>query len=291
MIRAALTIAFFGWTLFAQQIFTNSTVTFGPNGDIRATFSALTGNPGAVVTGAPFSADRVSEHVQTLADGTHIRPESTTEHIARDSQGRTRIERPLINTSPGTPTMTVIQIFDPVAGAGYILDEQNNVAHRVPMKPVDVTPVAPAPGGGNGSGSGGGRGIVSGGTSIAVGSNGIVATGGVVQPRPNRPTSTHETLGEQTIEGVVADGTRSSNTWPVGSQGNDRPITDTNEAWYSRELKETVLSRRNSPQFGEYGMKLINISRAEPDAALFLPPPDYTIVEDKDTITLNLKRP
>jgi hypothetical protein len=38
-------------------------------------------------------------------------------------------------------------------------------------------------------------------------------------------------------------------------------------------------------------MKLINISRAEPDAALFLPPPDYTMVEDKDTITLNLKRP
>ena len=132
---------------------------------------------------------------------------------------------------------------------------------------------------------------MSGGTSIAVGSSGMVATGGVVQPRPNRPTSTHEKLGEQTIEGVVADGTRSSTTWPVGSQGNDRPITDTTEAWYSRELKESVLSKRNSPQFGEYVMKLINISRAEPDAALFLPPPDYTMVEDKDTITLNLKRP
>src|ERR1700683_4901827 len=78
MIRAALILVFLGCTLFAQQIFTNSTVNFDATGGIRATFSALTGNPGAVVTGAPFSADRVTEHVQTLADGTHIRPEGTT---------------------------------------------------------------------------------------------------------------------------------------------------------------------------------------------------------------------
>ena len=75
MIRAALILVFLGCTLFAQQIFTNSTVNFDATGGIRATFSALTGNPGAVVTGAPFSADRVTEHVQTLADGTHIRPD------------------------------------------------------------------------------------------------------------------------------------------------------------------------------------------------------------------------
>jgi hypothetical protein len=280
MIRTALIFTFSACALYAQQIFTNSSVNLN-NGEIRAIFSNLNGNPGNVVAGAPYSADRVFEHVQTLADGTHIRQENSTEHVARDSQGRTRIERPLLNgsTSQGAPSITLIQIFDPVAGAGYILDEQNKVAHRVPMRPVDVPP-ARASGGV----------VVSNGVSIEVGSSGVVATGGVVQPRQARPSSTQEKLGEQTIEGVVAEGTRSSTTWPVGAQGNDRPITETNETWYSRELQMAVLSKRNSPQPGESITKLINISRAEPSAALFVPPPDYTVVDDTDSIILNFKR-
>jgi hypothetical protein len=280
MLRTALIFTFCACGLYAQQIFTNSSVNFN-NGEIRATFSNLNGNPGIVVAGAPYSADRVLERIQTLADGAHIRQENSTERVARDSQGRTRIERPLLNgsASQGAPSITLIQIFDPVAGAGYILDEQNKVAHRVAMHPVDVPP-ARASGGGV---------VVSNGVSVEVGS-GVVATGGVVQPRQARPASTQEKLGEQTIEGVVADGTRSSTTWPIGSQSNDRPITETSETWVSRELQIQVLSKRNSPQFGEGITKLINISRAEPSAALFLPPPDYTVVDDKDSVTMNFKR-
>jgi hypothetical protein len=282
MIRAALTFSFFACALNGQQIFTNSSVNFN-NGEIRATFSNLNANPGTVVAGAPYSADRVTEHIQTLADGTHIRQQNSTEHIARDSEGRTRIERSLLNgsASQGAPSITLIQIFDPVAGAGYILDDQNKVAHRVTLHPVELPEARP---------SAGGSGIVRSGVSVTL-ESGVVATGGVVQARPARPTSTQEKLGDQTIEGVVAEGTRSSTTWPIGAQGNDRPITDTGETWYSRELKTLVLSKRVSPQFGESVMKLTNISRAEPSAALFLPPPDYTVVDDGDTITLNLKRP
>jgi hypothetical protein len=280
--RTVVTVSFFGCTLFAQQIFTNSSVNFN-NGEIRATFSSLDGSLRNAVTGAPFSADRVSEHTQTLADGTHIHEDISTEHIARDSQGRTRVERPLLNANQGMGAITAIQIFDPVAGAGYILDQQNKVAHRVPMQPVSPPPPpVRAPGGG-----GGGIGTAI--SSVTLPS-GIVATGSVVSPSQNRPTSTHEKLGEQTIEGVVAEGTLSSTTWPVGSHGNDRPLTDSAEGWYSRELKVTVLLKNNSPQFGEHITRLINISRAEPDASLFQPPPDYTVVDDKDTVTLNLKR-
>jgi hypothetical protein len=278
MIRTAIAVSFFCCTLFAQQIFTNSSVNFN-NGEIRATFSSLDGNLRNAIAGAPFSADRVSEHTQTLADGTHIRQDNSTEHIARDSQGRTRVERPLLNANQGMGVITAIQIFDPVAGVGYILDQQNKVAHRVPMQPVNPPP-PPV----RASGAGGG------GPTVVLGSSGIVATGSVISPRQNRPTSTHENLGEQTIEGVVAEGTLSSTTWPVGSQGNDRPITNTNESWFSRELKMAVLTKNSSLQVGEQVTKLINISRAEPDASLFQPPPDYTVVDDKDTVTLNLKR-
>ena len=49
----------------------------------------------AVVTGAPYSAENVSEHVQTLADGTHITSTPPGMKVYRDSMGRTRTERPV----------------------------------------------------------------------------------------------------------------------------------------------------------------------------------------------------
>jgi hypothetical protein len=51
------------------------------------------GLPGGAVTGAPYSAEEVTEHVQTLADGTHITQPSPKTIFYRDSLGRTRIER------------------------------------------------------------------------------------------------------------------------------------------------------------------------------------------------------
>jgi hypothetical protein len=82
------------------------------------------------------------------------------------------------------------------------------------------------------------------------------------------------------IEGVTADGERFTRTWPVGSQGNDRPFQTFFENWVSPELKVMVLSKNFDPRSGESTTKLININRAEPPASLFQPPPDYTIVEE-----------
>jgi hypothetical protein len=44
------------------------------------------------------------------------------------------------------------------------------------------------------------------------------------------------------------------------------------------------------PARGETTLKLINITRVEANPALFQPPPDYVIVNDQDSVTLNLKR-
>jgi hypothetical protein len=68
------------------------------------------------------------------------------------------------------------------------------------------------------------------------------------------------------------------------------PIVQTNETWRSGELKETVLSRNVDPRNGESVTKLININRAEPDPALFQPPAGYTIVDEKESFTITLKR-
>jgi len=96
----------------------------------------------------------------------------------------------------------------------------------------------------------------------------------------SRPEMQQEDLGTQGIEGVVAHGHRNTMTWAAGSQGNDRPFQVVNETWFSPDLKETVLSKTIDPRSGENTTKVINISRNEPSADLFIPPPDYRVVDE-----------
>jgi hypothetical protein len=89
-----------------------------------------------------------------------------------------------------------------------------------------------------------------------------------------------EDLGTEIIEGVSAKGRLQTTTLPVGAVGNDRPLVTTNETWTSTELHITVLSKTSDPRNGDTTMRLINISRAEPDPTLFQAPPDYQIEEE-----------
>src|SRR5215469_2868948 len=106
------------------------------------------GVPGGVVTGAPYSAEQLTEHVQTLADGTHITQPAQTTKLYRDSAGRTRTERsfpiPPGALSKGSDAPSFIEIFDPVAGARYTLEPQNHTAHRISMPLPPPPPPAPA---------------------------------------------------------------------------------------------------------------------------------------------------
>jgi len=72
------------------------------------------GLPGGAVTGAPYSAEEVTEHVQTLADGTHITQPSSKTIFYRDSLGRTRIERafPLPPGASGATGPNFIEISE-----------------------------------------------------------------------------------------------------------------------------------------------------------------------------------
>lgn len=88
-----------------------------------------------------------------------------------------------------------------------------------------------------------------------------------------------ESLGEQMIEGLKAEGTRWTTTIPVGEIGNERPIEIVNESWYSPELQVEVMRRFSDPRSGETIYKLVNINRSEPDKSLFEVPSDYTLKE------------
>lgn len=94
---------------------------------------------------------------------------------------------------------------------------------------------------------------------------------------PNLKT---EKLESRMIEGVMAEGTRTTRTIPAGKIGNEQPINIVNERWYAPDLQVVVMSKRSDPRTGETTYRLTNINRSEPSRALFEIPADYTV---KDT--------
>jgi hypothetical protein len=246
------------------------------------------GMPGGTITGAPYSAEGVTEHVQTLADGTHITQPTQKTKFYRDSLGRTRTEHsfpvPPGALANGADAPSLIEISDPVAGVHYTLEPRNHTARKMSVPPP---PPLPSP---NSANISTGRFVRSSaivvaqsasasGNGAAAAARAVVPAPGPSSPESQRPQFSRESLGTQTIEGVLVDGSRTTVTYPIGSVGNDRPITTSTETWTSSELKVTVLSKNSDPRRGESTTRLTNISRVEPDASLFQVPADYEVIE------------
>lgn len=233
----------------------------GPFGGARF-LGAEAGMPGHVVKNAPYSADVVTETTQTLPDGNHIH-QTTSVKMYRDSEGRTRSEqslKTLNGLAPNANLPAVVFINDPVAGANYALNPTARTANKSNWaRPAvaggqnrrSASPDAAGPGPGPGRTRRGGA-------------NANVKT---------------ETLGSQTVEGVQADGTRTTMTIPAGQIGNEQPIQIVTETWYSQELKTVVLSKRSDPRMGDMVTRMSNVSRAEPPSTLFQVPVDYKVSE------------
>jgi TonB family protein len=109
-------------------------------------------------------------------------------------------------------------------------------------------------------------------------------------PEGERVKPVNESLGKQMIEGVEAEGTRTTLTFPAGMMGNERPINVVSERWYSPELQTVVMSKHNDPRFGETTYRLTNINRSEPARTLFEVPSDYTVKEGPQPVRRLLKR-
>ena len=120
------------------------------------------------------------------------------------------------------------------------------------------------------------------------GAHTMIISGGKPQPPPNVQT---ENLGKQLVEGVEAEGTRTTRTIPAGEIGNEQPIQIVNERWYSPELQVTVMTRQSDPRVGETTYRLTNIVRAEPAASLFQVPSDYTVRDAEFIRALPTRKP
>ena len=196
---------------------------------------------GPVVMGLPYSADLQNSRSQTLADGNTI-SRQTAGHVARDSSGRTYSTEtidggPWGQTSPTTVTF----ISDPVAGYTFMLNARDKLAMRRAIKPKPDNSTAHMPHG----------------------------------PRGSERSETD--LGTQIVNGINCTGKSVSRVIPAGQIGNAEAITEKGEIWTSTDLHIVVRSIHNDPRWGQFTYNLTNIQRAEPSAALFAVPADYTL--------------
>lgn len=83
-------------------------------------------------------------------------------------------------------------------------------------------------------------------------------------------------LGTKEIEGVRANGERTTWTIEAGKIGNEKPIVMTRDVWTSPDLMLTVLSRDADPRSVETVYRLAKVKRGEPDAALMKVPAEYS---------------
>jgi hypothetical protein len=220
-----------------------------------------------VVTGAPYSADATTENTQVLSDGNRIERKETAK-VYRDGMGRTRRDLSVNAIGPWSSgaSMQMANIFDPVAGVHYMLNMQEKKAFKMAPPPK---PPAGAPG-------------------LMTKDRVFIAGGGVpaaipamalVEKDAGIGNRSEASLGTQEIEGIQAQGTRTTETIPAGKIGNEKPIVITTERWYSPDLQVDVLVKHHDPRMGEVVYQLTNITREEPDSTLFQVPADYTVQE------------
>jgi hypothetical protein len=253
-------------------VFFEQEVEAGHPGDVTFTFVASEMGFGEkAVKGSPYSAEAATETVQVLSDGNRITRKNTTQ-VYRDSEGRTRRDQSLGTIGPwvaaGEPRQTVF-INDPVAGVHYVLDPRERTAAKLPFPRFDNAKGGTAP------------------TRKLLG-NRIAGVEGVgvrkVEAVLQTDEAQKESLGKQVIEGIEAEGTRSTVTIPAGKIGNELPIQIVSERWYSPELQVVVMSKHSDPRFGETVYKLTNINQSEPAHSLFELPPDYTLKDEPQFI-------
>ncbi|QQS45642.1 MAG: hypothetical protein IPM66_17145 [Acidobacteriota bacterium] len=272
-----------------------------------------------IVKGAPYTADAVTETIQVLGDGNRIVRRSSAQ-VSRDGEGRTRREQELSMIGPLAAAQDLprmVYINDPVAGAHYTLNPKSRTARKMSVdrivhttdgKTATITSTSRGPGAVNvavatTSGSEDFKFVTENNKTVVftkkedgesedirkklarVRVDGPEAGEVFFFKRDGQPDTDRvkrESLGQQSFEGVMAEGTRTTITIPAGEIGNEQPIVTVYERWYSPELQTVVMTRRSDPRSGETIFKLMNINRSEPDPRMFQIPTDYTISETSE---------
>jgi hypothetical protein len=202
------------------------------------------------VLNAPFSAKRHFISYTKKADGTLTRVESGGSE-ARDSQGRTfsageRHWTYLVGDKNILGSEMLYRIDDPVANTETKWDSTSKEAKIIhwPQSHLKRDTLE----------------------SVCRCSESMTASNTGV-----------EKLGTRNIQGLVAEGTRSSYTVVNERAQNDKPNVVVHESWYSPKLKIVILETNDDPSSGSTRNELIDINLGEPDTKQYRPPADYII--------------
>jgi len=200
------------------------------------------------IPNAPFSATVRVERANIQPDGSTIQLWSVRE-IARDNQGRIYNEfRPLVPASVKVvPPPMVIHLYDPQNRMTEYLYPASKtyrmmMVHRPPATDTPEDFASPA---------------------------GAAA--------PPSEFAHQEDLGYRTMEGLQVHGVRITQTLPAAQSGTGQDVLVTDEYWYSEVLRVNLATKHEDPRTGSVTMTVTRIKRAEPSAALFGVPGDYTM--------------
>jgi hypothetical protein len=197
------------------------------------------------VPNAPFSGVVNIERTVVHKDGSVTHFKSTRE-VARDIRGRIHNElRALIPvSSTATPSLLNVHLYDPQTRISTEIDVQKRtfwtttVSHPPSTEPPSIRFAAPD---GN---------------------------------APPSQFTQQEDLGIREIEGVPAHGIRQTQTVTDENDGKEVVITD--EYWYSQDLRINLMIKHSDPRKGMSTLTVAQITRTEPDPALFEVPEGYT---------------
>jgi hypothetical protein len=200
------------------------------------------------IPNAPLLAVVNTERMQILNDGTRLN-QKTLSAIARDGHGRIYNERrPLVPASDTvTPPILSIHVYDPQTRANTFIEPQNRTAWQSTLNrpPSSLPPEA---------------------VSIPL-----------VGSSPPSPYVKEEDLGTRRMEGVDVHGFRETQTIPAESNGG-KELTVVDEYWYSDDLRLNMLAIHKDPRTGEQTTTVTQVTRGEPDTAIFEIPSGYTVI-------------
>jgi hypothetical protein len=207
--------------------------------------------------------------------------------LARDTEGRTRrdLTVPLMGpmAAAGIEPPRFSFIFDAPANTSYTLDHNTKTVRKSNGRAFNIAITSKV------AAAGGGVVALNGVEGERRVSTGVVGATRMIE-RSGDDGKT-ESLGKRNIEGVMAEGTRTTTVIPAGQIGNELPIQIVSERWYSPELQMIVLSTHRDPRQGETTYKLTNIRRSEPVKSLFEVPADYKVAEFPNRLEYKIAPP
>ncbi|MCC6069520.1 hypothetical protein ACFSQU_09650 [Massilia sp. GCM10020059] len=243
---------------------------------------------GKVVKNAPYSAQAVSEKVQSLSDGNQITVRNVSTFY-RDSAGRTRRD---MTGDDGEARNIMIRDAD---GVTYVLRPRDKTAIRIGARGEMAAAarekararIAQLRKEGKLPASAAAREAIivkrveriAGEAGHRHGHGLGMRIAGAFADREWSSKAVTRELGSREFGGIKAEGKMRSYEIPAGELGNRNPIVVTHETWYSPELQLTLYTKHSDPRTGENTYRVENLKREEPAASLFAVPSDYTVTD------------